>query len=92
MAVFSLPVAILVAVGFYTAHIPSQIDTAQSSTERCRLAGRPHGEEPYLSVISPGEILKGITILPTSKRRAQLEQWLEEALRPWFGDRILPSQ
>jgi toxin FitB len=44
----------------------------------------------YLSVISLGEILKGITILPTSKRRAQLEGWLEGTLRPWFGDRILP--
>jgi predicted nucleic acid-binding protein len=43
----------------------------------------------YLSVISLGEILKGITILPTSKRRTELQQWLDGTLRPWFGDSIL---
>lgn len=46
-------------------------------------------EQLYLSVISLGEILKGITILPTSKRRTELQQRLDGILRPWFGDRIL---
>jgi len=46
-------------------------------------------EQLYLSVISLGEILKGITILPPSKRRTDLQQWLDGILRPWFGDRIL---
>jgi predicted nucleic acid-binding protein len=44
----------------------------------------------YFSVVSLGEILKGIAILPESKRRSQLQQWLNETLRPWFQGRILP--
>jgi predicted nucleic acid-binding protein len=44
----------------------------------------------YFSVISLGEIFKGIATLPESKRRSQLQHWLTETLRPWFQDRILP--
>jgi predicted nucleic acid-binding protein len=44
----------------------------------------------YFSVISLGEILKGITVLQQGKRRTQLQQWLDEILRPWFDGRILP--
>ena len=32
----------------------------------------------------PGEILKGITILPAGKRRDGLQEWLDGTLRPWF--------
>ena len=44
----------------------------------------------YFSVVSLGEVLKGIASLPTSKRRNELQQWLDETLRPWFEGRILP--
>jgi predicted nucleic acid-binding protein len=44
-----------------------------------------------ISVVSLGEILKGITILPESKRRSGLQQWLDETLRPWFEGRVLPN-
>ena len=44
----------------------------------------------YFSVVSLGEILKGVTLLSESKRRSQLQQWLDETLRPWFEGRILP--
>ena len=44
----------------------------------------------YFSVVSLGEILKGIATLPESKRRSQLQRWLTETLRPWFQGRILP--
>jgi predicted nucleic acid-binding protein len=47
-------------------------------------------EQLFLSVISLGEIFKGLTILPESKRRQQLQRWVEETLRPWFDGRILP--
>jgi len=46
--------------------------------------------ELYFSVVSLGEILKGITILPEGKRRRDLKCWLDETLRPWFQGRILP--
>ena len=44
----------------------------------------------YFSVVSLGEILKGVTLLSESKRRSQLQLWLDETLRPWFEGRILP--
>jgi predicted nucleic acid-binding protein len=47
-------------------------------------------EQLFLSVISLGEIFKGLTILPESKRRQQLQEWVEQTLRPWFNGRMLP--
>ena len=44
----------------------------------------------YISVISLGGILKGIVMLPESKRRNHLRQWLAHTLRPWFEGRVLP--
>ncbi len=47
-------------------------------------------DQLYFSVVSLGEVLKGVTLLSESKRRSQLQQWLDETLRPWFEGRILP--
>ena len=44
----------------------------------------------YLSVLTLGEIRKGIAVLPQSKRRTRLETWLEIDLQTRFGSRILP--
>jgi len=44
----------------------------------------------YLSVITIGEIRKGIAKLPASKRRENLERWLFEDLLVRFHDHILP--
>ena len=44
----------------------------------------------YLSVLTLGEIRKGLTGLPQSKRRTHLEIWLETELRVRFDGRILP--
>jgi len=35
------------------------------------------------------KICKGIANLPESKRRTQLQEWLDSTLRPWFAGRIL---
>jgi len=43
----------------------------------------------YLSVLTLGEILKGLAGLPQSKRRTRLETWLELELRARFSRRIL---
>jgi predicted nucleic acid-binding protein len=47
-------------------------------------------DQLYFSVVSLGEILKGVTLLVESKRRGRLQSWLDETLRPWFEGRILP--
>ena len=49
------------------------------------------GEEKiYLSVITIGEIKKGIEKLPESRRKAELREWLDDHLLVRFRDRVLP--
>jgi toxin FitB len=43
----------------------------------------------YLSVLTLGEIRKGVAGLPQSKRQTQLEMWLEVDLQARFSGRIL---
>ena len=43
----------------------------------------------HLSVLTLGEIRKGVAALPQSKRRSLLETWLEVELRARFSGRIL---
>jgi toxin FitB len=43
----------------------------------------------YLSVVSLGEIRKGVDRLPASTRRVRLTAWLEHDLPAWFGARLL---
>jgi len=44
----------------------------------------------HLSVLTLGEIRKGIAGLPQSGRRSQLESWLEVDLQARFSGRVLP--
>lgn len=44
----------------------------------------------FLSVITVGELEKGIARLPDSAKRAKLEQWVRRDLVQRFQDRILP--
>jgi predicted nucleic acid-binding protein len=44
----------------------------------------------YLSVLTLGEIRKGVERLSDAPRREKLRLWLEHDLREWFGPRILP--
>src|SRR5260370_375447 len=43
----------------------------------------------YLSVLTLGEIRKGVAGLPQGSRRTQLESWLELDLQARFAERIL---
>jgi tRNA(fMet)-specific endonuclease VapC len=47
-------------------------------------------EAVHLSVITIGEIRKGIEKLPDSKRKSVLQEWLVDELFVRFHDRILP--
>ncbi len=44
----------------------------------------------YISVVTIGEIWKGIALLADGKRRNSLELWLKNEFIPWFEGRILP--
>jgi predicted nucleic acid-binding protein len=50
-------------------NIPSELTRLKSAPEVERWLDKANNAELYFSVISLGEILKGITVLPASKRR-----------------------
>jgi len=49
-------------------------------------------ETVYLSVVTLGEIQKGIEKLPASKRKESLRSWLKDDLLVRFHDRVLPLE
>lgn len=48
------------------------------------------GEAIYVSVLTLGEIRKGIEGLQDHPRREKLRVWLEHDLSEWFAGRVLP--
>lgn len=71
-------------------NIPSELTRPQSEPRVEKWLDEADDETLFFSVVSLGEIFKGLTILPESKRRQQLRRWIDEMLRPWFDGRILP--
>ncbi len=47
-------------------------------------------EALHISVLTLGEIRKGVEHLPDGAHREKLRLWLEHELADWFGSRILP--
>ncbi len=47
-------------------------------------------DDVYLSVITIGEIIKGIEKLPDSRRKTDLRNWLQDDLLARFQGKILP--
>jgi predicted nucleic acid-binding protein len=70
-------------------NIPSEMTRTRPQPSVSEWLDAADDDQLYFSVVSLGEILKGVTVLPESKRRSQLQQWLDETLRPWFQGRIL---
>jgi len=48
------------------------------------------GEALFISVLTLGEIRKGIEALSDSRRREKLRLWLDHELPRWFDERVLP--
>jgi predicted nucleic acid-binding protein len=71
-------------------NIPSELTRQKSAPQVERWLDQADDEGLHFSVISLGEILRGISVLPASKRRDGLQEWLDGTLRPWFNGRILP--
>ena len=44
----------------------------------------------FVSVLTFGEIRKGVEKLPDGRRRTRIVAWLETDLPMWFEDRVLP--
>ena len=49
-----------------------------------------HPDILFTSVSSIGQIRKGTDILPPSKKRSELQKWLDSDLNWWFGNNLLP--
>lgn len=47
-------------------------------------------EALHLSVLTVGELRRGVERLPAGKRKEKLRYWLEHELPAWFGERLLP--
>jgi toxin FitB len=47
-------------------------------------------EKCFVSVLTLGELRKGVLKLPAGKQRERLAHWLDHTLAQWFGDRVLP--
>ena len=71
-------------------NIPSELTRAQPDARVVSFIRRTGQENLFLSVMTIGEIRKGIDGLAVSQKRKELEDWLEVDLRTWFSGRILP--
>ena len=71
-------------------NIPSEMTRSRPAPQVEQWLDQVDDDALFLGVISLSEILRGITRLPESTRRTQLRTWLDETLRLWFEDRILP--
>ena len=63
-------------------NVPSELTRARSAPQVERWLNEAENEQLFFSVISLAEICKGIAKLPESKKRAQLQKWLDSTLRP----------
>jgi toxin FitB len=71
-------------------NIPSEL-TRETPNARVATFLRSAGKESvFLSVMTIGEIRKGIEMLPVSQKRNTLQGWLDIDVRSWFAGRILP--
>ena len=71
-------------------NVPSEL-TRETPDARVAAFIRNAGKESvFLSVMTLGEICKGIDMLPASQRRNALQNWLDVDVRSWFAGRILP--
>lgn len=71
-------------------NIPSEL-TREKPDARVAAFLRNAGKDAvFLSVMTIGEICKGIAGLPAGQRRTALQDWLDIDVRSWFAGRILP--
>jgi predicted nucleic acid-binding protein len=71
-------------------NIPSELTRQQPDTRVADFIRKAGKENLFLSVMTIGEICKGIDLLPVSQKRTALEGWLDIEVRAWFAGRILP--
>jgi predicted nucleic acid-binding protein len=71
-------------------NIPSELTREKPDARVVEFLRNVDKEGMFLSVMTIGEICKGIATLPVSQRRAMLQDWLDIEVRSWFAGRIFP--
>ena len=71
-------------------NVPSELIRVRPEPRVAAWLEAADDQQLFVSVVTIGELRKGFTLLPQSKPRAFLEDWLRDELLPWFAGRILP--
>jgi len=71
-------------------NVPSELTREQPDARVAAFLRSAGKGAVFLSVMTIGEICKGIAGLPAGQKRTALQDWLDSDLRSWFAGRILP--
>ena len=71
-------------------NVPSELTRESPDARVVAFLRKVRKESLFLSVMTLGEICKGIDLLPASQKRDALQDWLEVEVRSWYAGRILP--
>ena len=71
-------------------NIPSELTRPKPEAHVAEFLKHAGKDRVYVSVLTLGEICKGIGELPLSAKRTNLQHWLDSVMRPWFAGRVLP--
>jgi toxin FitB len=71
-------------------NIPSELTRERPDARVAAFLAHAGQSSVFPSVLTIGEICKGIAELPASQKRAGLQDWLDIEIRSWFAGRILP--
>jgi len=71
-------------------NVPSELTREKPDARVATFLKSAERENVFLSVMTIGEVCKGIDMLPPGQKRSLLQDWLELDLRSWFTGRILP--
>jgi toxin FitB len=71
-------------------NVLSELVAAQPNENVVRWISEIPNEALYVSVLTLGEIRKGVEKSSEGKRKQKLKQWLEHELPAWFEERVLP--
>jgi len=70
-------------------NVVSELARPRPSERVSRWFGKTPDSALHLSVLSLGEIRRGVERLPPGTRKERLRLWLEQDLPAWFEDRLL---
>ena len=63
-------------------NVPSELTRLQSNQKVEKWLDEADDNQLYLCVVSLGEFVKGLNVLPVGKRRDEIQRWIDGTLRP----------